>query len=419
MNERVPIQANLAEKKSSLSPMRPRLLQRKCACGSMPGLSGECAECQRKRLTLQRRSFNHADPSAVPPIVHDVLRSPGHPLDANTRGSMNSRFGHDFSRVRVHTDAQADESARAVNARAYTVGSDVVFGAGWYAPGTKEGQRLLAHELVHVVQQRMRNNRGKQGIADPSDYHEYEANRLSDSIVARARSGQRLTNREFAPATQGGSPTLVEEGPLGTARQNEAISNLLPPIHDSTLWIQRNGNGKGRSQSERDRSRQSRPRDAPRGTRPIDASDLDREDIHKIKDRIGAGASDWVGISPEGDVITTDEEGNAENHGPASDYLERRSQQDAESRARSTIPNWVWVLLGGAATVALIACFATGVCEIGAIIGGLSYATALLITYLLKRAGIRDSGSSADSETGSETTTASGEEASPPEEEVA
>jgi hypothetical protein len=67
---------------------------------------------------------------------------------------MEPRFGHDFSRVRVHTDSKAAESARAVNALAYTVGRDVVFGAGQHVPGTSAGQRLLAHELAHVVQQK-------------------------------------------------------------------------------------------------------------------------------------------------------------------------------------------------------------------------------------------------------------------------
>lgn len=90
---------------------------------------------------------------AAPPVVHDVLRSAGQPLDGSTRAFMEPRFGQDFGAVRVHTDARATESARAVNAVAYTVGRDVVFGAGRYAPGTGEGRRLLAHELAHVVQQ--------------------------------------------------------------------------------------------------------------------------------------------------------------------------------------------------------------------------------------------------------------------------
>lgn len=91
--------------------------------------------------------------SAVPPIVDDVLRSPGQPLDPVTRAFMEPRFDHDFSNVRVHRDARAAESAPQVNALAYTVGQDVVFGEGRFAPGTHEGQRILAHELVHVMQQ--------------------------------------------------------------------------------------------------------------------------------------------------------------------------------------------------------------------------------------------------------------------------
>jgi hypothetical protein len=82
-----------------------------------------------------------------------VLRSPGQPLDPATRAYFEPRFGRDLGAVRVHVDGRAAESARAVGALAYTVGRDVVFGAGQHAPGSYAGQRLLAHELVHVVQQ--------------------------------------------------------------------------------------------------------------------------------------------------------------------------------------------------------------------------------------------------------------------------
>lgn len=85
--------------------------------------------------------------------VAPVLRSSGQPLDEATRAQMDDRLGFDFSGVRVHTDAQAAASARAVGARAYTIGSDVVFGAGEYAPRSREGQRVIAHELTHVRQQ--------------------------------------------------------------------------------------------------------------------------------------------------------------------------------------------------------------------------------------------------------------------------
>ena len=87
----------------------------------------------------------------APSIVHEVLHSPGRPLDAETRAFMEQRLGSDLSGVRVHHDARAAESARAVSARAFAVGQDVVFGAGQYAPATTAGRRLLAHELAHTI----------------------------------------------------------------------------------------------------------------------------------------------------------------------------------------------------------------------------------------------------------------------------
>ena len=133
-------------------PARAGQLQRKCACGQHTIAGGECDACGKQRL--QRRSAGQAEPAQVPPLVHEVLRSPGQPLDTDTRAFMEPRFGHDFSHVRVHTDARAAESARAVNALAYTVGRDVIFAAGQYMPGVSAGRGLLAHELTHVVQQR-------------------------------------------------------------------------------------------------------------------------------------------------------------------------------------------------------------------------------------------------------------------------
>lgn len=137
----------------SFIPVQTGFLQRKCACGGSPGLDGECAECRSKRLQMQRRSANQTEPSTVPPIVREVLSSPGQVLDANTRAYMEPRMGHDFSKVRVHRDARAAESARSVNALAYTVGQNVVFGSGQYRPDSIDGKRLMAHELTHVVQQ--------------------------------------------------------------------------------------------------------------------------------------------------------------------------------------------------------------------------------------------------------------------------
>ena len=125
-------------------------VQRKCACGG----SGECEECKEKEETMQRRTAATATPYTAPPIVHDVLRSTGQPLDNHTRAFMERRFAHDFSQVRIHADAKAAESAGAVDALAYTVGQHIAFASGRYAPATREGSRLMAHELAHTIQQR-------------------------------------------------------------------------------------------------------------------------------------------------------------------------------------------------------------------------------------------------------------------------
>jgi hypothetical protein len=173
--------------------VRSGLLQRKCACGGTPGPTGECEECRKKRLSLQAKlkvnrpgdTYEHeADTIAdrvmstrpqyavtgapmhiqrfaeqshgqfdAPASVDQALASVGSPLEPAVRQDMEQRFGHDFSRVRVHSDPTAELSAREVNANAYTVGRNIVFGAGRFAPGTHEGRRLIAHELTHVVQQ--------------------------------------------------------------------------------------------------------------------------------------------------------------------------------------------------------------------------------------------------------------------------
>ncbi len=132
----------------------PRV-QRKCVCG------GTCNECQEEEEgpPLRRAVATPAAPvpvasgnAAAPPIVHDVLRAPGEPLDAGARAFLESRMGADLEHVRVHADPAAAASAHAVRAFAYTVGRHIVFGAGRYQPQTEPGRRLLAHEAAHVLQ---------------------------------------------------------------------------------------------------------------------------------------------------------------------------------------------------------------------------------------------------------------------------
>jgi hypothetical protein len=122
------------------------LTKRECK-SAKPAPSGPTQVAQRRAASGGTGSMDAG------PIVAGVLAAPGQPLDAATRVFFSTRFGHDFANVRVHADAEAAESARSVNALAFTVGRDVVFGAGQYAPGTRAGRELLAHELTHVVQQ--------------------------------------------------------------------------------------------------------------------------------------------------------------------------------------------------------------------------------------------------------------------------
>lgn len=195
MSAAAPLQKAAAKPaQSSTLGHRGLLLQRQCACRSpTSSLTGECAECKSKKglqakLTigasndpLEREADRVADQvlaaprnsavsvappriqrfsghasgqmDTVPASVDRVLAGSGRLMESALRQDMEQRFGHDFSRVRVHSGAAADQSARDVNANAYTVGHNIVFGASQYSPGTREGLRLMAHELTHVVQQ--------------------------------------------------------------------------------------------------------------------------------------------------------------------------------------------------------------------------------------------------------------------------
>ncbi len=177
-----------------------RLLQRKCACGGTPGPTGECEECRRKRLQRKasQPSTINSQPAEVPPIIHEVLRSSGQPLDPGTRAFMEPRFGRDFSHVRVHTDGPAAASAHAVAALAYTVGQQIVFGSGRYAPTASAGRRLLAHELAHTVQEdrfgASISPRLEVGAVDTAA--EREADRVADHVV----SGRAVPSIQAPPA---------------------------------------------------------------------------------------------------------------------------------------------------------------------------------------------------------------------------
>lgn len=233
-----------APAKPSITPVQSGFLQRKCACGGSSGVTGECEDCDKKKLSLQRSTVagpatlnskpETRNSSGVPSIVHEVLRSPGQPLDPATRAFFEPRFGHDFSQVRVHTDANAAESAWAMNALAYTVGRDVAFGASQYAPQTGAGRKLLAHELTHVVQQGSDSSPEAAGnesrpvtVSRSQGALEVEARRMAESYNWRELPvgglSHRILQRQEAPAAAAETPEAPKICPV------TAIAPYGPP----------------------------------------------------------------------------------------------------------------------------------------------------------------------------------------------
>lgn len=125
-----------------------------------------------------------AGTGVAPASVERVLAGPGQSLDHATQRDMGRRFGYDFSGVRVHTGGDAERSAHDVNAHAYTVGRNVVFGAGQFAPGTRAGRHLIAHELTHVLQQT-----GAAGVGEAGSIRELPHSAHASTVVAREDAG--------------------------------------------------------------------------------------------------------------------------------------------------------------------------------------------------------------------------------------
>jgi Domain of unknown function (DUF4157) len=279
-------QQALAKENTSAIPaagITSGLLQRKCGCGTHTIGGGACSKCDDKQRTLQRRAVTHeSDSATIPDVVHEVLRSPGQPLDAGVRSFMEPRFGHDFSRVRartesasigrtglevsqpndrfeqeadrvaetvmqtpgheasaasggspssgfnhvrVHTDARAAEAARALNAHAFTFGNQIVFGEGQYAPRTRQGQQLMAHELAHVVQQ---------GQAESHAVYPKMIQRLVDE----ARVSCATTDRSFPIFTVIGTTDPVPVIVAADARAIEMLDNTIAELSNIRAAVQ-------------------------------------------------------------------------------------------------------------------------------------------------------------------------------------
>lgn len=198
-------------------------VQRACSCG---GNCPDCKEEQKNQEKVQRHAVQSSAPASAGPLsspVHDVVRTSGHSLDPGTRSFMEPRFGHDFSRVRIHTGAQAEASAAALGARAWTLGNRIVFGAGQYAPSTASGRRLIAHELTHVVQQSSTQPRPMRQAASPTP-----------SSAAPAKDEDKDKDQPGGRAVGGGqAASVIERSAARIARDlavPPAVANPAEPV---------------------------------------------------------------------------------------------------------------------------------------------------------------------------------------------
>lgn len=180
--------------------------------------------------------------ASVPSIVGDVLRSPGYALDSDVRASVEERFGYRFDHVRVHDDTKADASTRAVGALAYTSGHHVVFRSGHYAPGTRNGDSLLFHELAHVVQGAGSAYPEPTEIEPEGSAQERSANTIAAAAAMGTRSTQpqpvRAPSRRLWRAVRNFVLTF-DDGPHAAALEtgNNRTERVLDILHDRNIQV--------------------------------------------------------------------------------------------------------------------------------------------------------------------------------------
>ena len=304
------------------SPKGSTLL-RKCACGG----SKQSDDEKRKSALLQRkgqRPITAAEEEGVPAVVDTALRSGGEALPEAVRHHFEAHFGHDFSQVKIHTDGVAAQSARSVGARAFTVGSDIVFNSSEFQPHSPAGRHLLAHELTHVVQQSaMPTRRGALRIGPPDSRFEREADQVADRISS-------------APAIR----ASAESG-----RSNPLPRTSIGGISAAPAAIQRVGECAGKGGTNCNGS----PCKTAAGRR---------------------GMCQWGGIKY------------------GCNCRDQSGDESGASRIRELLPAWLFALLSAAAIAAIAACFLSGVCEAGAIVAAAGAATAALVIGILRAAGV-------------------------------
>jgi hypothetical protein len=225
---------NLAKKVDAAWASKARM-RSKCGFGGLPEPISEGKEVLKSPLQRNARDaeFGTRGEPEAPPIVHEVLRSSGHPLNPDTRSFMEPRFGHNFASVRVHHNSKAAESARAVNARAYTFGQSIVFGTGNFAPATSEGRVLLAHELAHTIQQRNRSS--PPPSSDRSGIIESSASAAGIRVATGAPLSQVLPACGVGLARAPVTPSALDDQQL--ARELKRATEDLKPGQEPDWWL--------------------------------------------------------------------------------------------------------------------------------------------------------------------------------------
>jgi hypothetical protein len=218
-----------------------RIKRKQCHCDGVYGASDMCAECAAKQGPVQRNAAQASGPSRVPPsLTQAIQRSGGERLPDASRAYMESALGADLSGVRIHNDPDAAQAASDINARAFTVGQDVYFGTGQYEPGEKRGNRLLAHELTHTVQQESGTVTAQADtpISSPADPLEHEAEAVAASIGSPREPTlpqplrPRLTTQ---PMVQGAwYDTIVDVGKEVAGKVEESAESAWSTVSSAT-----------------------------------------------------------------------------------------------------------------------------------------------------------------------------------------
>lgn len=367
-------------------------------------VSRECAGCvDDKRQHLQtKRPHAQATGQIAPSIVHDVLAAPGQAIDSASRKFFEPRFGASFGDVRVHNDALANRSAEAVGALAYTVGRNVVFAGGRYAPDTAAGRRLLAHELVHVRQQ----SAGDPSVLRRSVITCAEALAQPPDLSLIAGGGtviHQLIREDFMKKTGGTDVTIpgASAAPLRTGGLCGKPASVIPPqiiggragagIPDLALRTPAgvllvaevkpavvpcliDGENQLLGYIDAGNARDD-PQVAWRAAMGITVVSPMLERHYEPPSFALANAEIETTWCTPGLLAYTIHRPGERIRVPVPAPEPSTEEQRRTIRQRlPAVPEWVWVAVGAVVVGLIIACFASGVCEVGAILGAIAAA---------------------------------------------